>query len=259
MPLNGGAWMNQELGDRETHILNILAERGSLSVSSLARELDVSEVTIRSDLKNLEAKGFLNRTRGGAHSSFSRDILERQRLNVEEKNRIAKAAAGLVQDGDTIMIEAGTTTALIIRYLAGKRGVQIVTNSTLVFSNARLNPALSIILTGGIFRKETESLVGPVALKAIAGFNVRYAFVGTDGFSLAAGLTTQLVEGAEIVKAMKDRAEETWLVADSSKYGKSGFVSVLPLEEMDGIITDIKLDEDARRAMAEANLQVRMV
>ncbi|MCE5257418.1 MAG: DeoR/GlpR family DNA-binding transcription regulator [Spirochaetaceae bacterium] len=251
--------MNLELGNRESLILNILAEKGSLSVTSLARELDVSEVTIRSDLKNLEAKGFLNRTRGGAQSSFSRDILERQRLNIEEKSRIAKAAAEFVHDGDTIMIEAGTTTALIIRYLTGKRGVQIVTNSTLVFSNARLNPALSIILTGGIFRKETESLVGPVALKAISEFNVRYAFVGTDGFSIERGLTTQLVEGAEIVKAMKGRAEETWLVADSSKYGKTGFVSVLPLGEVNGIITDTRIDESALRVMSEVNLQVRRV
>ncbi|PKL06299.1 MAG: DeoR/GlpR transcriptional regulator, partial [Spirochaetae bacterium HGW-Spirochaetae-9] len=199
--------MNLDLSERELFMLDTMAREGSLSVASLARELEVSEVTIRSDLKDLEEKGFVNRTRGGAAPAFYKDIIDRQRLNVEEKNRIARAAAEFVHDDDRIMIEAGTTTALIARYLTGRRGVQIVTNSTLVFSYARLNPSLNIILTGGVFRKETESLVGPVAIKAINDFNVRLAFVGTDGFSVEKGMTTQLVEGSEIVKAMRGRAQ----------------------------------------------------
>jgi DeoR family galactitol utilization operon repressor len=251
--------MNFDLSERELFMLDTMAREGSLSVAALARELDVSEVTIRSDLKDLEEKGFVNRTRGGASPAFYKDIIDRQRLNVEEKNRIARAAAEFVHDDDRIMIEAGTTTALIARYLTGRRGVQIVTNSTLVFSYARLNPSLNIILTGGVFRKETESLVGPVAVKAIMDFNVRLAFVGTDGFSVDRGMTTQLVEGSEIVKAMRGRAQETWLVADSSKYGKSGFVNVLSLSEVDGIITDSKIDESALAAMKESALNVRAV
>ncbi len=251
--------MSFELSERELFMLDRMAREGSLSVAALARELDVSEVTIRSDLKDLEEKGFVNRTRGGAAPAFYKDIIDRQRLNVEEKNRIARAAAEFVHDDDRIMIEAGTTTALIARYLTGRRGVQIVTNSTLVFSYARLNPSLNIILTGGVFRKETESLVGPVAIKAIMDFNVRLAFVGTDGFTMDRGMTTQLVEGSEIVKAMRGRAQETWLVADSSKYGKSGFVNVLSLSEVDGIITDSKIDESALAAMKESALNVRAV
>lgn len=251
--------MNHDLSERELFMLDTMAREGSLSVASLARELEVSEVTIRSDLKDLEEKGFVNRTRGGAAPAFYKDIIDRQRLNMEEKNRIARAAAEFVHDDDRIMIEAGTTTALIARYLTGRRGVQIVTNSTLVFSYARLNPSLNIILTGGVFRKETESLVGPVAIKAINDFNVRLAFVGTDGFSVEKGMTTQLVEGSEIVKAMRGRAQETWLVADSSKYGRTGFVNVLSLSDVDGIITDSKLDENALAAMKENALDLRVV
>ncbi|MGB4586191.1 MAG: DeoR/GlpR family DNA-binding transcription regulator [Rectinemataceae bacterium] len=251
--------MNFELNERESFMLDKMAREGSLTVAALARDLNVSEVTIRSDLKGLEEKGFVNRTRGGAHPAFYKDILDRQRLRVEEKNRIAAAAAEFVHDDDRIMIEAGTTTALIVRYLTGRRGVQIVTNSTLVFSYARLNPSLNIILTGGVFRKETESLVGAVAIKAIMDFNVRLAFVGTDGFSVERGMTTQLVEGSEIVKAMKNRAQETWLVADSSKYGKSGFVNVLSLSEVDGIITDSGIDGAALSSMRESALNVRVV
>ena len=251
--------MNYDLSERESFMLDKMASEGSLSVAGLSRELDVSEVTIRSDLKSLEEKGFVSRTRGGAHPAFYRDILDRQRLHVGEKNRIARAAAELVHDDDRIMIEAGTTTALIVRHLTGRRGVQIVTNSTLVFSYARLNPSLNIILTGGVFRKETESLVGAVAIKAIMEFNVRLAFVGTDGFSVERGMTTQLVEGSEIVKAMKNRAQETWLVADSSKYGKSGFVNVLSLSEVDGIITDSGIDGAALSSMRESALDLRVV
>jgi DeoR family galactitol utilization operon repressor len=246
----------EELIDRERKILKLLTEKGALSVSLLSRELGVSEVTVRSDLKELEGKGYLNRSRGGAYPALHQSIIERQQLKVEEKNRIAHAAAELVRDGDRIMIEAGTTTGLIVRHLLGKRDIHVVTNSTLVFSYARLNPALQITLTGGEFRREAEAMVGPIALRTIAGLNVRLAFVGTDGFTLERGMSTQLVEGAEIVMAMRARAELTWLVADSSKYGKTGFVSVLPLAEVDGIITDSGLEEGASRALAEASIRV---
>jgi DeoR family transcriptional regulator, galactitol utilization operon repressor len=157
------------------------------------------------------------------------------------------------------MIEAGTTTALVVRYLLGKRDVQVVTNSTLVFSYARLNPALQITLTGGEFRRETESMVGPVALRTLAGLNVRLAFVGTDGFTLEKGLTTQLVEGAEIVKAMRACAEETLLLADSTKWGKTGFVNVLPLSHVNGIITDTGLGEGALRDLEAASIHCTQV
>jgi len=248
-----------ELNERERTILKILSDKGTVSVSSLSQELGLSEVTIRSDLKELEEKGFLNRTRGGASPAIHRDIMERQHERIEEKNRIAKAAAELVRDGEVIMIEAGTTTALIAKYLSGKRDIHIVTNSTLVFAYARLNPTLQITMTGGEFRRPTESLVGPIALETIAKLNVRLAFVGTDGFSLERGMTTHLVEGAEIVKAMKTHSVTTVLVADSSKYGKIGFANVLPLTKVDLIISDTDLDPAAKRELGEASIQVRTV
>jgi DeoR family galactitol utilization operon repressor len=251
--------LTAELSERERIIFGKLAAEGFLSVSSLARELGLSEVTIRADLKVLEEKGWLNRTRGGAAPSMHRDVLERQRMHREQKNAVARAAAELIGDGDVIMVEAGTTTALIAKYLAGKRDVHIVTNSTLVFSYARMNPSLQITMTGGEFRRPTESLVGPVALQTIGALNVRLAFVGTDGFTLERGMTTHLMEGAEIVKAMKAHAETTVLVADSSKYGKSGFSSVLPLSAMNLILTDAGLAEGAFRELSEAGIRVNRV
>jgi DeoR family galactitol utilization operon repressor len=251
--------MTADLRGRERIILEKLAGEGSVSVGALARDLGLSEVTIRGDLRLLEDKGWVNRTRGGAAAALHRDILERQKVYPEQKNAIARAAAELVQDGDVIMIEAGTTTALIARYLAGKRDIHIVTNSTLALAYARMNPGLQITMTGGEFRRPTESLVGPVALETIARLNVPLAFVGTDGFTLERGMTTHLMEGAEIVKAMKARARTTVLTADSSKYGKTGFAGVLPLAAMDLILTDSGLEAQAEAELREAGINIRKV
>ena len=156
------------------------------------------------------------------------------------------------------MIEAGTTTALIVRYLAGKRDIHIVTNSTLAFSYARMYPNLQVTMTGGEFRRATESLVGPIALDTISRLNVRLAFVGTDGFSLERGITTHLAEGAEIVKAMRAHAENTVLLADSGKFGKIGFISVLPLSAMDRIITDPGMTESTMEDLTAAGITIEL-
>jgi DeoR family galactitol utilization operon repressor len=248
----------EELTERERIILDRLSGEGSVSVGALAKDLGLSEVTIRGDLKTLETKGWINRKRGGAAPTLHRDILERQRVFPEQKNAIARAAADLVRDGDVIMIEAGTTTALIARYLAGKRDINIVTNSTLVFSYARMYPNLQITMTGGEFRRATESMVGPIALETIGRLNVRLAFVGTDGFTLERGMTTHLMEGAEIVKAMKAHAEITVLTADSSKYGKIGFSNVLPLSAMGLILSDTGLDNRAEMELREAGINIEL-
>ena len=183
----------------------------------------------------------------------------RRREHAAEKERIAEAAAALITDGDRIMIEAGTTSSLLPKYLGSRKGVQIVTNSTLLLAQARLNPQLTVILTGGDFHRESESLVGPVALRSIRDFNVRYAFVGTDGFTSDRGITTQFAQGAEVITAMAARAEETWLLADSSKYGRAGFVSVLELSDLTGIITDDGLGPDSVAALQMSALTVRVV
>ena len=251
--------MLEELTERERVILDRLSSDGSVSVGILARDLGLSEVTIRGGLKVLEEKGWLSRKRGGAAPALHRDILERQRIFPEQKNAIARAAAELVRDGDVIMIEAGTTTALVARYLAGKRDIHIVTNSTLVFSYARMLPNLQITMTGGEFCRATESMVGPIALETISRLNVRLAFVGTDGFTLERGMTTHLMEGAEIVKAMKSHAQTTILTADSGKYGKVGFSHVLPLSAMDLILTDTDLDSQAEAELREAGISITKV
>jgi DeoR family galactitol utilization operon repressor len=247
------------LTEREREIVRLLAEDANISVVQLADRLGVSAVTVRSDLNNLAQKGVIVRTRGGATPAFHPNVIVRQNLMVEEKNRIAQAAADLVEDGDTIMIEAGTTTALIAKYLLGKRFVNIVTNSTLIFPFARINPGVHLTVVGGEFRPSTESLVGPVALAQLERFHVRLAFVGTDGFSLDGGLTTHMVDGAEIVRRMSERSDETVLVADSGKHGRIGFVHVLPVTSVARLVSDSGLPDEAVAALQEAGIAVARV
>jgi DeoR family galactitol utilization operon repressor len=248
--------VNTNLTPREHEIVRLLAEDRGIPVSKLSERLGVSTVTIRSDLNNLAKKGVVVRTRGGAVPAFHPNVVERQNLRVAEKNRIARAAAKMVNDGDTIMIEAGTTTSLIAKYLLGKRFVNVVTNSSLILPFARLNPGIHLTVVGGEFRPATESFVGPIALQELDRFHVRLAFVGTDGFSMDGGLTTHLVEGAEIVRKMAERSGSTVLVADASKFGKVGFVRVLSVQRIQTLITDGEMPNTAEAELSEAGVEV---
>jgi len=251
--------MIEKLNEREKAVLDRIVAEPRMSVSELSKALQVSPVTVRSTLNNLADKGMILRTRGGANPAFHPEILERQRTYVSEKNRIAQAAAELVGDNDTIMIEAGTTTSGMGRYLFGKTNIRVVTNSSLILPYARANPQLALIVAGGDFRPSTESFVGPVALEHLGRFNVRYAFIGTDGFSPEHGLTTHHLEGAEVVKQMAAQAAETVLLADSSKWNRRGFVGVLPLNAVARIITDRNLPNEAAGIMSDLGIATERV
>jgi DeoR family galactitol utilization operon repressor len=245
--------------DREKEILRLLTETESVSVPDLSRRLGVSTVTIRKDLRNLSGKGLMVLGRGGAFPAFHPGILARQDRMKEEKNRIARAAAAMIRDGDRVMLVAGTTTALVAKHLFGKRDIHIVTSSTLVFPFVRVNPSVTVTLVGGEFRPATEGMVGPVAMGNIRQFHARYTFMGTDGFSIEKGLTAHLAEEAEVAKAMAAQAEKVVLLADASKYGKTGFAHMLPLDQVSMLITDDKLEDAARARLTEHGLTVLRV
>ncbi len=247
------------LNEKEEQILAYLVKDPNLGVADLARHLSVSTVTMRAYLNGLGEKGYLYRVRGGAVPTIHPEIMEREQHRAEEKRRIAAAAAQMVSDGDTIMIEAGTTTAMVARFLLGKRDVSVVTNNTLALGHCRGNPGLRVQMVGGEYQAATESVVGPIAQEQIRRFHVRTAFVGTDGFSPEKGLSTHLVAGAEIVKCMAASADQVVVLADSSKFGRNGFVTVLPLEKVDLLVVDDGLPEDARRAIEEIGPRVILV
>ncbi len=249
----------QLLNEREKKILEQLIEDPHLSVGDMGKHLDVSVVTVRSIFDSLAEKGYLIRTRGGALPAFHPDILARQRNLTDIKMAIARTAAGLISDGDTVMIEAGTTTALIGRYLLGKRDVKVVTDSTLLLPYFRSNPALHVTFVGGIFHPESESMVGPIAVQYLEQFHVKTAFIGTDGFSMENGLTTHMMEATEIVRAMHRRSDRTVLLADSGKWGQAGFARIIPLNEIDTLITDSALTAEARIDIESLGIEILTV
>jgi len=242
--------------EREEELLSLLNDNPNLPVSSMSKILKVSEVTVRKILGRLENKGTILRSHGGAAPAFHPDIVARQNWKTEEKNRIAKAAASMIGDGDTVMINSSTTAVLIARYLMGRRGVRIVTNSTLILPFARMNPLLNVTLVGAEFRSATEALVGPLAIEMLEKYHAKLAFIGTTGFSVLNGITAHVPEEASVVKKLTERSDTTILVTDSSKYNKAGFVCFLRITDIDKIITDTGLDDVAKTELEEAGVEV---
>jgi DeoR family galactitol utilization operon repressor len=245
--------------ERKKKITELLADDKDMSVARISELLEVSLVTIRNDLNSLAEEGLIVRTHGGALPAFHKNIVDRQKSMVEEKNRIAKAAAQLVDDGDKVMIIAGTTAVLMAKYLLGKRDVHIVTNSTLILPYARMNPSLHVTVIGGEFKPLAEGIVGALALKNLEQFHVQTAFLGADGFSLKGGVTADLLETAEVGRKMSENSEKRVLLADSSKYGKAGFALIVPLSRMDLIITDDKLSKKEKELIKENGLTIMTV
>jgi len=248
--------MSATFAERRKIILEVLTEDGSVNVSGLAKRLGVTPVTARADLATLEEEGVLVRTHGGAVPAFHANILERSRHGLETKSAIAKAAATEIQNGDTVIISAGTTTALIAKYLLGKHDVHIVTNNTLVLTYARMNPQLRVTLVGGEFRASEEGIVGPVALSAIDQFHVSKTFIGIDGASVKQGFTAHFLESADLVRKMADQADEVIVVSDSSKFAKSGFARILPFDGVDTLITDAQLSNEFEEILTHAGVRV---
>lgn len=247
------------VSERKRKIIELLSDDNDIPVSKISEMLEVSVVTIRNDLNALAEEGLIIRTHGGALPAFHNNILERQKRMVEEKHRIARAAAEMVNDGDKIMIIAGTTAMLMARYLLGKRDIHIVTNSTLIFPYARVNPSLHVTVVGGEFKPAAEGIVGALALKNLEQFHVKTSFLAADGFSIKTGVTADLLETAEVGRKMAEHSEKRVLLADSSKYGRAGFALIVPISRMDLIITDDKLAKKEVELLKENGLSVMTV
>lgn len=251
-----GQPMSLGSAERRAVVLEILMEESSVSVSELSRRLSVTPVTARADLSALEKEGLLVRTHGGALPAHHPKILERMQAGKALKESIAKAAAGMIEDGDTVIITAGTTTALIARYMLGKRDVHIVTNNTLLLTYARINPQVRVTLIGGEFRPAEEGTVGPMALAALRQFHVSKAFIGVDGVSAKQGFTAHILESAVLVRTMAEQADQIIAVAHSAKFGRHGFARILPIDGVDVLVTDKKVSAELESKLKRASVQV---
>lgn len=248
--------MSSSFAERKSIILDLLMEQSSVSVSELARRLNVTVVTARADLAALEEEGLLVRTHGGAVPAQHPKILERMQAEKGVKGDIAKSAAGMIENGDTIIVSAGTTTALIAKYLLGKKNIHIVTNNTLLLTYARTNPQVRVTLVGGEFRPEEEGVVGPMALQALDQFHVSKAFIGIDGASIKQGFTAHFVESADLVRKMAEQADEVVVLSDSGKFGKPGFARILPFDAADALVTDGELSDEFEQQLSDASVRV---
>jgi len=244
---------------RKKKILELLTDDNTISVSKISEILEVSTVTIRNDLNALQEDGLIIRKHGGASPSYHKDIINSQRVQVKEKTSIAKAAAGMINNGDRIMLLGGSTCAMITKYLLGKRDVYIVTNSTLALTYARSNPSLHVTLVGGEFEVSSESLVGAIALKNLSQFNVQKCFIGADGYSVESGATSHLVETAEVAKMMIQQSQECIVVADSTKAEKAGFATMANVASVDMLITDSGVPDATVEKLKKAGVTVLAV
>jgi DeoR family galactitol utilization operon repressor len=248
--------MTMSVSERRAAVLEILAEDRHVGVADLAKQLGVTVVTTRADLAALEEEGFLVRIHGGAMPAYHPKILERVRKDKDRKSLIAKAAAAEIQSGDTVMISAGTTTALIAKYLLGKRDIHIVTNNTLLLTYARTNPQLRVTLVGGEFRAAEEGIIGPMAIASLDQFHVAKAFIGIDGASVKHGFTAHFVETADLVRKMAEQADEVIAISDSGKFGTPGFARILPFDGVDTLVTDAGLTNEMSEELGSAGVRV---
>ena len=246
--------------ERLDKIIQLVSQHEKIDVNSLAEQLDVSKVTIRKDLDKLESKGLLRREHGYAVLNSGDDLNIRMSFRYDVKKRIAKEAANLIADNETIMIESGSTCALLEEEICKtKRNVTIITNSYFIANYVRQYDSCQIILLGGEFQKDSQVTVGPLLHKMIQFFHVDKAFVGTDGYDSEYGFTGKNLMRSEVVQYMSDVAENMIVLTDSSKFTKRGTVRRFGLSQVAQVITDTSISENLVKELENARVTVRLV
>lgn len=245
--------------ERKREILRILSEKGKVKTLELAEMLDVSEPTIRRDIADLDKQGALIRTHGGAlpveEQSIEPTFSEKVDKFSKEKIHIGKTAAALIKEGSTIVLDGGTTTLQIAKYLIGK-SVTVVTNALDIAEELENKEGIEVILTGGNIRWKTRALVGPITEATLSRFRVDMAFIGTNAISVEDGITTPNLVEASAKKAMIKIAKRAFVVADHTKFGHSEFCQVANLEDIAGVITDPQIDDAVISQYEKEDLEV---
>lgn len=246
---DGGA-MRRE--GRMRHILEALDREECVEVGSLVESLAVSHMTVRRDLAELERRGYLIRRYGGAVKSEAVESLfsfsRRLERAAGQKERICRAAAGMVADGEVVFIDCGTTLSRLAAHLRGRRRLTVVTNSLPVVSELIDRPAIRLNLVGGEVVGERRAVYGAAAERAIGEHHADKAFIGADGLSLAGGLSSYDEKEAGVTRRMAESAERVYLLCDSSKLERDSYYRFAPLSLFDVLITD----RDAPRSILDS-------
>jgi DeoR/GlpR family transcriptional regulator of sugar metabolism len=238
--------------DRKQTILQLLEARGQVTIADLSTRFSVSEMTIRRDLGLLESEGLLRRTHGGAvrtHSgSFEPPFAMRSRLNLEAKRAIAASVAGLISDGQTLILDGGTTGAAIAEALVG-RELTVCALNLRVAEILTSSPMTRVMVPGGQIRPGELSLIGPSAQQMLADHRFDSYVMTVSAVDASAGLTEWNVDDAAIKRAALASSAQCIVACDSSKFGQTAFARIAPLAAADLIVTDTEIDADQRQAM----------
>lgn len=247
---------------RRSAILQILKQNSNVSVAELSRQFKVSEVTIRKDLNILKERNLLVRTRGGAimHSQRAQDddmnIRLKRLTHYREKQAIGKAAAEMIKDGDTIIIDSGTTALQVACNLHKFRNLTVLTNALNVAQEVLSYKRFNVILLGGNIRNASESVVGALAESNLKMFYCDKLFLGVDSFSVENGLSTPSIEEANINQIMISRSQKVIAVFDSSKVNKRALAFITKLDNIDAVVTDDGMDRAMRTQLKSMNIDV---
>ncbi|MBB3111038.1 DeoR family fructose operon transcriptional repressor [Paenibacillus phyllosphaerae] len=250
--------------ERRADIVRWINEKKKVLVPELIEHYKVSPATIRGDLRDLEASGLIKRTHGGAipgdaaKAGFEPDAAAKNVSHLAQKRAIAAAAAELVENGDIIILDTGTTTLELAKLLKDRNNVTAIVNDLEVALCLEQFDGVQVIVIGGTLRKKFHCTVGPFATNLLAELNVDKVFLGTNAFSAQKGCTTPDINQAEIKKMMLRIATQVYILCDSSKIGHNSFVPFAGPQDIDTIITDSHISQRLLEELTDSGLDVRL-
>ncbi len=246
--------------DRKQQILDLLAKNGSVRVTELGQLFSVSEVTVRNYLADLESKGLLSRTHGGAISSYkpycSMNFNQRLETNHSEKIKIAKKISEMIEPNDTIMINPGTTTLMVFHELPKTYSLKIITNSIAVALEAYSNPNFNVTLMGGSINTKYQFTYGTDTIEQLNKYHVDKLILSVDGIDVQNGFSTYYNEGASVDKAMLDCADMCIIAADQTKLHRNAFVKIADIDSADHIVTTGFFTDEEKTTLQEQGVKV---
>ena len=247
--------------DRRKKILEMINRDGSVKVTNLSKLFDISEVTIRTDLADMEYKGLLTRVHGGAVSSYkpyySMSLNQRMSTNQEQKEIIAQKIAGMIEDNDTIMLNSGTTTLLVFRALPQNLNLSIVTNSISIALEGTANPNFNIILLGGLINSKYQFTFGDDAIRQLKSYHADKLILSVDGIDAEHGFSTYYDKEAEIDRIMLQQSSVNIVAADHSKFDRCAFTKISDLSVADYIITDSDIPPALKTKIAKNSIKIK--
>ncbi|MCD6116349.1 DeoR/GlpR transcriptional regulator [bacterium] len=246
--------------ERRSKIIEQINREGQVQVLVLSKIFRVSPVTIRNDLSHLEQKNLLIRTRGGAirpqQVAIDYKLNLKAKKHFPEKQSIGKNAAKLINEGETIILDSGTTTMEIAKNLNNFKDLTVITNALNIARQLAEYPSIRVIIPGGILRKNALSMVGPMAESTIQNYFCDKLFLGVDGIDIKYGISTPNVEEAYLNKIMIKISKKSFVVADSSKFTKRSFALIAPLSDINTVITDKHVPQEEKDALENLGIDV---